>query len=106
MSGIYIPYLEMPKDGAFVEVMIWSDGHVTKTGDSYIAENGRRYYKRCDLEYFPAIPVPDHGRLIDADALRQDWLENGENAYVYDTNSFLYSIDEAETIIPAEKEDE
>ena len=39
-------------------------------------------------------------RLIDADSLRQDWLENGENEYVYDTNSFLFSIDEAPTIDP------
>lgn len=37
-------------------------------------------------------------RLIDADALREDWLENGENEYVYDTNSFLSSLDDAPTI--------
>ena len=37
-------------------------------------------------------------RLIDANALREDWLENGENEYVYDTNSFLESIDNATTI--------
>lgn len=37
-------------------------------------------------------------RLIDANALRADWLENGENEYVYDTNSFLSSIDDAPTI--------
>ena len=37
-------------------------------------------------------------RLIDADAMRQDWLENGENEYVYDTNAFLDSIDEQPTI--------
>ena len=37
-------------------------------------------------------------RLIDADALRQDWLENGQNEYVYDTNAVLYSIDEAPPI--------
>lgn len=37
-------------------------------------------------------------RLIDADALREDWLENGQNEYVYDTNAFLESIDEAPTI--------
>lgn len=36
-------------------------------------------------------------RYIDADALRADWLENGENEYVYDTNDFLYSIDNAPT---------
>lgn len=39
-------------------------------------------------------------RLIDANALREDWLENGENEYVYDTNSFLSSLDDAPTIDP------
>lgn len=33
-------------------------------------------------------------RYIDADKMREDWLENGENEYVYDTNSVLDSIDE------------
>lgn len=32
-------------------------------------------------------------RYIDADKMREDWLENGENEYVYDTNSVLDSID-------------
>lgn len=39
-------------------------------------------------------------RLIDANALREDWLENGENEYVYDTNSFLCSLDDASTVDP------
>jgi len=39
-------------------------------------------------------------RLIDADTLREDWLYNGENEPVYDTNNFLYSIDEQPTIDP------
>ena len=39
-------------------------------------------------------------RLIDANALREDWLQNGENEYVYDTNSFLSSLDDAPTIDP------
>jgi hypothetical protein len=37
-------------------------------------------------------------RLIDADAMRTDWLENGENEYVYDTNAVLESIDAQPTI--------
>ncbi len=37
-------------------------------------------------------------RLIDADELRDDWLQNGENEYVYDTNAFLESIDNAPTV--------
>ena len=38
-------------------------------------------------------------RLIDADKFRQWWLENGENEYVYDTNSVLDSIDNWPTFI-------
>lgn len=37
-------------------------------------------------------------RLIDADKMRKDWLENGENEYVYDTNAVLESIDEQPTV--------
>ena len=37
-------------------------------------------------------------RLIDADAMRQEWLENGENEYVYDANAVLNSIDAQPTI--------
>lgn len=37
-------------------------------------------------------------RPIDADAMRQDWLENGQNEYVYDTNAVLDSIDAQPTI--------
>ncbi len=51
----------------------------------------------------PLVAVPPHGRLIDADALREDWLENGENEYVYDTNAFLDSLDKATTVIEAEE---
>lgn len=37
-------------------------------------------------------------RLIDANAMRNDWLENGENEYVYDTNAVLDSIDAQPTV--------
>ena len=37
-------------------------------------------------------------RQIDADAMRKEWLENGENEYVYDTNAVLDSIDNQPTI--------
>lgn len=39
-------------------------------------------------------------RLIDADTMRQEWLENGQNEYVYDTNAVLDSIDDQPTIDP------
>ena len=37
-------------------------------------------------------------RLIDASAMRDDWLENGENEYIYDTNAVLDSIDSQPTV--------
>lgn len=37
-------------------------------------------------------------RLIDADVMRDDWLENGENEYVYDTNAVLDCIDSQPTV--------
>ena len=37
-------------------------------------------------------------RLIDANAMRDDWLENGENEQVYDTNAVLDSIDSQPTV--------
>lgn len=37
-------------------------------------------------------------RLIDANAMRNEWLEHGENEYVYDTNAVLASIDEQPTL--------
>ena len=36
-------------------------------------------------------------RYIDAERMHEDWLENGENEYVYDTNAVLQSIDEQPT---------
>ena len=37
-------------------------------------------------------------RLIDANAMREDWLTNGENEDVYDTNAILDSIDAQPTV--------
>lgn len=37
-------------------------------------------------------------RLIDADSLRDDWLKNEENEFVYYKNAVLDSIDDAPTI--------
>lgn len=36
-------------------------------------------------------------RYIDADKMREEWLENGENEFIYDTNSVLDSIDSQPT---------
>lgn len=55
--GIYIPDMEMPKDGQML--VIFPDG------TAYVCFNGMR--ERLALA--EAVPVPPHGRLTDADAL-------------------------------------
>lgn len=63
MSGIYIPGMGMPTEGGTIVVY--------KISGNYSAaiilrrEPGKK-------NFFPLRPVPDHGRLIDADALIED----------------------------------
>ena len=125
--SILIKGMEMPKDGAFVGVLIWSDGRVTKRGDSYLAEDGKHYYRPCVGECFSAIPVPDHGRLVDADAFhnrlvagvckdcdRRKGIKNGKKRILYEIGDapcracFIDDafdlVDAMPTIIPADKE--
>ena len=50
----------------------------------------------------PLIPVPDHGRLIDADALLEDIRKHSAS---YFADDFAHEwVDVAPTIIPADKE--
>ena len=93
--SIMIKGMEMPQYTTKAEFGRDADGHylcIVYTGNDT---------KNPDIFDVVELPTP-HGRLIDADALREEWLENGENEYVYDTNSFLESIDNAPTIIDAE----
>ena len=87
--SILIKGMEMPTERESFNLTIKYNGVVldTETG-TQVAE---------------AHELPPHGRLIDADALREDWLENGENEYVYDTNAFLDSLDDTPTIIEEER---
>ena len=64
--------------------------------------------------YCPLVPVPDHGRLIDADALVQVLkfvLANpvgfdGGKADVFAVGRTIQLLEEAQTIIEADKEGE
>lgn len=68
-----------------------------------IKYNGTVLDTETGMQVAEAYELPPHGRCIDVDVLREDWLENGENEYIYDTNAFLDSLDDAPTIIPAEE---
>ena len=91
--SILIKGLEMPQDGSRITICIYSNGS---------CEEPNWQWDETPLQGVQAVPVPPHGRLGDLDALREDWLENGENEYIYDTNAFLESIDSAPTIIEEE----
>lgn len=108
MSGIYISGMEMPREG-FVEILIRDDGTAMQTGQSYRID-GTDYYAPYVTEkpdIYKAIPVPEHGRLIDADALitkvTDAAIKQPEIADVYyelasEIGLWLYSMP---TIIPA-----
>lgn len=87
--SILIKGMEMPK--SFKDIRIYADGRIVS----------KSLYKYGE-EIATAFPVPPHGRLVDADGMRDEWLINGENEYVYDTNAFLESIDNQPTVISAE----
>lgn len=92
MSGIYIPNVDMPETGQFVPV--------------YKIQG--KFFVGINSQIYPLIPVPDHGDLIDREALLDtdpdvcrliDWDAN--------TCEYGYSASEilrAPTIIPSDNE--
>lgn len=103
MSGIYIPGMEMPTGCGKCPFEIFGDcygGKVKRIMDveDYIDACCR--HPKC-----PLIPVPDHGRLIDADNL----IKIVGKATVLDSSfkwKFAALVVEEPTIIPASKEGE
>lgn len=101
MSGVYIKGMEMPKDGVY-----WCE--IGVAGEiAMITIHGE------DRKSFPLIPVPDHGRLIDAEklhtVLRERSKEFSNSEYGEGVKCGLADAREyikiAPTIIPASKED-
>ena len=90
MSGVYIKGMRMPKDRPLI-IKINPDGTVNST----FRNNYRKY---------EAVSVPDHGRLIDADAMEKEvcgGCKHGEHKY---ENCIDCALANAPTIIPADKE--
>lgn len=94
MSGVYI---KMPMPTVPQTVIIYPDGTVA---DVY------------DGEKYKAIPVPDHGRLIDADSLDASVLQAGFSYAItrrklrYTPGEVRQKIANAPTIIPEDKDGE
>lgn len=85
--GVYIKGMEMPKDGELLCINIHPDGKVCINLDLECEKVGE------------AVPVPEHGRLIDADALLDDLLFPSKQF----EQGMRELIGDAPTIIPAEE---
>ena len=113
MSGIYISGMEMPKNCADCSFEIFE-----RCGALYgVLLPGDYYNKYTERpEFCPLVAVPDHGRLIDADALMKILSKVVEvNASIEQRNEavdqemrclwwFKQQIGIAPTIIEADKE--
>ena len=111
MNGVYIPGMEMP-DRCFSCPM-------NDTFSCGISHGSYIEYRDVDVEvamngrpdWCPLIPVPHHGRLIDADKLRHSHCAE---CTLYPDNCLgeecdwdsIFHIDHAKTVIPSDKEDE
>lgn len=110
MSDLLIRGMEMPKGNDAVTIIIFPNGKVSLAHD-------RRF-----AEYAEAVPVPPHGRLIDADVLiaryekqraedrdilcdERAFPSDYERAqYRYSRNSdFISALNSQAAIIPAEE---
>lgn len=88
--GVYIKGMEMPTNDDMAPTAVWvyPNGYVIVFKD-----NGNM------RQYTEAIPVPAHGRLIDADALVSDLIFPTEQF----KRGFCALMDDAPTVIPAEE---
>ena len=97
MSGIYIKGMEKPKACIFCELY---------DHENYWCNAAKKDVELCFDEklcsFCPLIPVPDHGRLIDADAIQ--YIESSD--WAVDDKVDRYTIADMPTIIEADKEGE
>lgn len=98
--SIYIPGMEMPK-GNDLTIAIDLAGEVFSVGFDDTLETGVFLSYPCTYPII-AIPVPDHGRLGDLDALEEYISNDPACITVFDALKKLRSMP---TIIPADHAD-
>ena len=86
MSGVYIPNMKMPESCD----VCWAE---------YAYEICNSHSEHC-----PLIPVPDHGRLIDADAMLEKHYSGNEKHITSASVITPQMVSSLPTIIPADKE--
>ena len=94
--SILITGMKMPKGNDELRLIIRSNGQVIISHETYYEET-------------EAVPVPPHGRLIDADALDTSILQAGFSYAItrrklrYTPGEVRQKIANAPTVIPAEE---
>lgn len=96
MSGIYIPGMEMPTSCNECRFFVDAWCYALEVDDWRNAYNKPPEGERLDS--CPLVPVPPHGRLIDADALAERFWDG----QCYFTEAIKRKLQSAPTIIPAE----
>lgn len=95
--GVYIKDMEMPPNCMLcpfcVEEADPANGEMCMVTGTLMPPCTRERLDSC-----PLVPVPPHGRLIDADA-----LDSSETDYLCNHLVYLVDIDDAPTIIPADE---
>jgi hypothetical protein len=102
--SILIKGMEMPKAGNWKTIRIYYDGTCAEPN----WQGDCKYMQGCE-----AVPVPPHGKLIDADALIEKLRETGKRVFgsggIPECSSLSIVgdyVESAPTIIPASEEDE
>lgn len=94
--GVYIPGMEMPKS--------CRECRFDRGGWCYATDrvdNRTRFVTHdAKQKWCPLIPVPEHGRLIDAEEFKTHFWEK----QAYFTERIYQKLDMMPTIIPADKE--
>jgi hypothetical protein len=97
----------MPSNGEVIVIRPNGQATLYARGDVAFIDDPKRIYKTIEL--------PPHGRMIDADALRRQWIEveakiggdmrlDGLTLHDIITEGCVFDLDNAPTIIPAEEE--
>ena len=95
--SVLVKGMEMPKKGSWVTLRVFPDGQCF-------------LYSWCGndfdfMEHLTAVPVQTHGRLIDADALKDKWTHKDLDLFSQGWG-WLCDLNQAPTVIPASKEGE
>lgn len=103
--GIYIKGMKMPTGCAFCKIKKRNGGKMVCPLCNEEWDIHDPMSADFRLESCPLVPVPPHGRLIDADALKASlaFAEKTADWAVPALRAVLMVIDEMPTIIPAEE---